>query len=143
MPMDSTSLNEGEERGTQAAALAPARSPSPRELWRKAEALERLAGDEDLFWELCAIFLEESPKLLLQMRQAITHSDTDGLRRAAHSLKGELGYLGARIGCEISQKLEDMGHEKKLAGAAEVLTLLERELSDLYVVMKSDSGVPR
>ena len=40
-----------------------------------AEALDRLGGDEELFRELCGIFLEESPKLLQKLREAIAEGD--------------------------------------------------------------------
>src|SRR5436309_15220797 len=53
--------------------------PSPRKTeknaWGKAEALERLGGDEKLLRELCQIFLEESPKVLQKLREAITEKN--------------------------------------------------------------------
>ena len=50
-------------------SLSPAPSavpagPSGKLVWGKAEALDRLGGDEALLLELCQIFLEESPKQL-------------------------------------------------------------------------------
>jgi len=73
---------------------------SGRILWNKAEALERLGGDEDLFRELCQIFLEESPKLVQKLREAISDCDPKAVMRAAHSLKGELGYWVRRRRCK-------------------------------------------
>src|SRR5579862_1119317 len=51
---------------------APTANPAAKikMLWDKAQALDRLGGDEELLHELCQIFLEESPKLLLKLRQA-------------------------------------------------------------------------
>lgn len=102
-----------------------------------------IRGDEDLFWELCEIFLEESPKLLHKLGQAIAESDSEAVMRAAHSLKGELGYLGAIEASHASQALEDMGHEKNLSQGAEVFALLERELAALHLEMKASSGATR
>ena len=87
-------------------------------LWGKDEAVERLGGDEELFWELCEIFLQESPKLLQKLGKAIAESDADAVMRAAHNLKGELGYLGAVEALQASRALEHMGHEKNLSEAA-------------------------
>ena len=115
-------------------------SPSGKILCGKAEALERLGGDEDLLRELCQIFLEESPKLLHRLREAIAHADPEALMRAAHSLKGELGYLGAEGAARAARELEDMGHEKKLSRATEVFSLLERELAELHVALKDPCG---
>ena len=114
-----------------------------RVLWGKDEAIERLGGDEVLFWELCEIFLQESPKLLQKLGKAIAESDPDTVMRAAHSLKGELGYLGAVEALQASAALEHMGHEKNLSAAAAVFASLEGYLADLHRVMKASAGVTR
>jgi two-component system sensor histidine kinase/response regulator len=108
--------------------------------WGKAEALERLGGDEELLRELCQIFLEESPKLLHKLRQAIVDTDAQGVMRAAHSLKGELGYLGAAAASHVARDLEDMGHDKNLSRAAEALVVLEREMASLHLALKDPTG---
>jgi len=109
-------------------------------LWGKAEALERLGGDEDLLRDLCQIFLEESPKLLQKLREAIAAADPEAIMRAAHSIKGELGYLGAAKATQAAQELEDMGHEKNLSRATEVFTLLDQEFTGLRLTLKEFAG---
>ena len=103
-------------------------SPSPKASWGRAEALERLGGDEDLLRELCQIFLDESPKLLQKLREAIAAADSEGVMRAAHTLKGELGYLGVAKAVQAARELEDMGHEKNLSRATEVFVFWTRNL---------------
>jgi two-component system sensor histidine kinase/response regulator len=115
-------------------------SPSGKIPWGKAEALERLGGDEDLLREVCRIFLDESPNLLRKLREAIADTDTEAVMRAAHSLKGELGYLGAPEAAQVARELEDMGHEKNLSRAPELFTLLERELAGLHLALKDPAG---
>jgi HPt (histidine-containing phosphotransfer) domain-containing protein len=110
-------------------------------VWARAEALDRLGGDEELLRELCQIFLEESPKLLQKLRQAIVDTDPDAVMRAAHSLKGELGYLSGAGGTQAARELEDMGHEKDLSRAPEGLVVLERELAGLQLALKDPAGV--
>jgi two-component system sensor histidine kinase/response regulator len=114
--------------------------PSAKMLWGKAEALERLGGDEELLRELCQIFLEESPKLLQKLRQAVVDSDSEAVMRAGHSLKGELGYLGAPGALQAARELEDMGHGKNLSRAPEVLRVLEREMASLHLALKDPAG---
>jgi two-component system, sensor histidine kinase and response regulator len=126
---------------------APSGIPSAKEaalapfVWNRAEALERLGGDEALLRELCDIFLEESPKLLRKLRKAIEEGDASSAMRAAHSLKGEVGYLGAAGASQAAQQLEDMGAVNKLAAAPETLILLEREISGLHSAIKDSAGV--
>jgi two-component system, sensor histidine kinase and response regulator len=108
--------------------------------WNRTEALERLGGDEDLLRELCQIFLEESPKTLRNLRQALAEGDASAVMRAAHSLKGEVGYLGAGVASQAARKLEDMGRENKLTGAPETMIVLEREISGLHFAIKDPAG---
>ncbi len=121
---------------------APTANPAAKikMLWDKAQALDRLGGDEELLHELCQIFLEESPKLLLKLRQAVVDADAQAVMRAAHSLKGELGYLGAAVASQVARELEDMGHDENLSGAAEALLLLEREMADLHLALTDPAG---
>ena len=132
---------------TQAAVPIPPRGPgadaAEKVVWGKDEAVERLGGDEDLFWELCEIFLQESPKLLRKLGKAIAESDADAVMRAAHSLKGELGYLGAVEALQASGALEHMAHEKNLSAAAVVFASLEGHLADLHRAMKASVGATR
>lgn len=109
-------------------------------VWGRAEALERLGGDEALLQELCQIFLEESPKVLQKLGAAIRQADAEAVMRAAHSLKGELGYLGAEGAQRVARELEDMGHDKKLEGAAEAFAILEREMTGLCMAIREPTG---
>ena len=137
-------VNEGRKEKTQIPVPnRPANSngnAAEKALWGKDEAVERLGGDEELFWELCEIFLQESPKLLQKLGKGIAESDPDEVMRAAHSLKGELGYLGAVEALQASAALEQMGHEKNLSEAAAVFASLEGHLADLHRVMKASAG---
>jgi HPt (histidine-containing phosphotransfer) domain-containing protein len=102
--------------------------------------LERLGGDEDLLREVCRIFLDESPNMLRKLQEAIVDTDAEAVMRAAHSLKGELGYLGAPEAAQAARGLEDMGHEKNLSRAPELLRLLERELATLRLALKDPAA---
>jgi two-component system, sensor histidine kinase and response regulator len=104
--------------------------------WNRAEALDRIGGDEELLQDLCNIFLEESPKLLQRLQQAVAAGDTDGVMRAAHSLKGEAGYLGADGTSHAARQLEEMGRDKNLSQASDTLETLEREVASLHLELK-------
>jgi len=55
-------------------------------------------------------FLEE---LLQKLREAIADAGPDAVMRAAHSIKGELGYLGAAQATQAARELEDMRYGAK------------------------------
>ena len=118
--------------GTPVTPAQPAAGAS----WNKAEALSRIGGDEELLQELCQIFLENSPKLLQQLQQAVAAGDADGIMHAAHSLKGESGYLSASRASHAARQLEEMGRNKDLSHAGHALAVLERELATLQLDLK-------
>ena len=122
-------------------ATATATPVAPTESWDKTEALDRIGGDEELLMELCQIFLEESPKLLEKLRQAVAAGDSDGVSRAAHSLKGESSYLGAGPTSQAARQLEEMGRGKDLSRASETLAVLEREVAVLQHNLKESAVV--
>ena len=109
-------------------------------VWEKTEALERLDGDEGLLMELCQIFIQEYPALLQKLRKAISESDAEGVQRTAHSLKGEVSYLGAPDATKTAKSLEDMGHDRNLSQALKTFAVLERELAELRQVIQESSG---
>jgi two-component system, sensor histidine kinase and response regulator len=118
---------------------APVAHPEPAETasWNKAEALGRIEGDEELLQEMCQIFLENSPKLLQKLHQAVAAGDTDGVVRAAHSLKGESSYLSASPTSQAARQLEEMGRNKDLSRASDTLATLDRELAGLSLDLKA------
>ena len=135
-------FNPGERTlgGFSAAPSSVPAAPSGKLSWGKAEALERLGGDEELLRELCQIFLQESPKLLVRLRRAVVEGDGQAMVRAAHTLKGELGYLGAARASQAAQQLEDMGHDNHLSHAAATLDALEQEMASLHLALTDPTG---
>ena len=105
--------------------------------WNMAEALARIEGDEELLHEMCQIFLENSPKLLRKLRQAVAAGDADAVMRAAHSLKGESSYLQASGTSNAARQLEEMGRKQNLSGAGDTLAVLERQVAGLHLDLKA------
>jgi len=99
--------------------------------WDAARALERLGGDEGLFREIVQIFLHEAPKHLAGLRQALAQRDKDSVERIAHTLKGELSYLGVSAAAHHASKLEDAGRNGDLECAASIRIPLEKDVEGL------------
>ena len=95
-----------------------------------------MGGDQELFREVIEIFLDDLPKHMATLRRAIADGDAEGIERTAHTLKGELGYLGIS---EISQRARDMesfGQKSDVRLAASLYATLESELSELLLSMR-------
>ena len=66
-------------------------------LWNKEFALEQTAGDEELLAELLVLFKDSSASDFALLQQAVAAQDTEGVVRAAHSLKGASASLGIEV----------------------------------------------
>jgi signal transduction histidine kinase/CheY-like chemotaxis protein/HPt (histidine-containing phosphotransfer) domain-containing protein len=123
---------------------SPAKPGIPRAklvTWDRAKTLERLDGDENLLREVIHIFLEETPKLMAQLRQGIADTNASLVERTAHSLKGELSYLGLTSASERARDLEQVGRKSELANADQLFAVLETEISDIVAEINADPDV--
>ncbi len=87
----------------------------------------QMPGDPDIFQELLDLFQAETPSLLVQLVAAVAAGDADGLKRAAHSLKGSSANLGASRLAALGGVLERLGRDGTTAGATALVAQLEPE----------------
>jgi CheY-like chemotaxis protein/HPt (histidine-containing phosphotransfer) domain-containing protein len=106
-------------------------------LWDPTKALQKVDGDEQLLHELVQIFLNESPKQMQSLEDAIETGDPEKLERTAHNLKGELGYLGLSDAARKALALESMGQQRSLQSAAKLFTTFQAELSAVCATMRA------
>lgn len=69
-------------------------------------AMDRLDGDEELWNEIRAIWVEDAPQMLESVRAASDAQDPERLRRAAHALKGASANVGAARVAESARQIE-------------------------------------
>ena len=74
-----------------------------------AKTLEQLGGDETLLQEIVGIFLEQVPKHLAALCLAVAQGIAETVETTAHTLKGELGYMGLPEILQRARELEEMG----------------------------------
>src|SRR5579864_1538145 len=98
----------------------------------RATALARVGGDLDLLKEIGALFLDEYPRAMDEMHQALAAGDAKTLERSAHGLKGSVANFGARAAVDAAFQLEQFGRAHKLDQAPPALAALERTLACLH-----------
>ena len=113
-------------------AAAPVASETPLNWQRAVEATD---GSPEVLRGLVDVALEETPKLLAAVREAVAHADPAGLRHAAHTLKGSIRYFGADRAFDAAVRLERMGLDGLLEGAQEALADLEPEIARLLAAL--------
>ncbi len=94
-------------------------------------AWEQVGGDRDLLREVAQVFLDQYPSWLDDVRAALTAQDGKALQRAAHSLKGAAGAMGASPVFTAALRLEKIGRDGALEGAADACAALQTELLNL------------
>ena len=114
-----------------AAATLPMMREPQAPAFNRAVALEQMEGDEELLAELAELFMGDSARLLAEIKQTIAGKKSEGLERAAHTLKGAASSLGAGGAVAVAQQLEEMGRTGKLVEAETVYAGLEVELGRL------------
>src|SRR5256712_231047 len=97
----------------------------------RATLMERLEGDAGLLAEMVGLFLQDYPRLLAAMREAVARGDAKSLERAAHTLKGAVSNFAAPAATAAALRLEQMGRQANLTQAEEAFAALEAELDRL------------
>jgi len=106
--------------------------PAPRnQILNKTEILERVGGDETLLKEIVALFLEDHPRLVSDIRMAIREGDAQRLEKAAHALKGSVGNFASESAFQAALGLETIGRNQDMAQAPEAMIDLENKISQL------------
>ena len=115
-------------------ANASASAP-PAEVMNRESLLELFDQDEALLSELAELFLEDSPRLMQDIRAGVAAFDAEKVERAAHTLKGSVGNFGAKRGFELARRMEAMGRSHDLVGAPQALIALEEEMSRISAAL--------
>jgi CheY-like chemotaxis protein/HPt (histidine-containing phosphotransfer) domain-containing protein len=129
--------------GMDGYVMKPIRDEELREVLRSAvpaappatfdpgAALERVGGNKDVLASLVRVFLEDSARLLTEIRAAVEQGEAAPLNRAAHTLKGMVAFFGAGEATEAALQLERMGREGALDGAVAAWAKLAGEVERL------------
>lgn len=114
-----------------AAPEPAAASPTPLGSFDRSAAMERVGNDTGLFRELADLFIDQTPGLLDQIREALEMGDAGRLARAAHTLKGSMSVFGAEHALEAAQRLDAIGRSGNLDGADAARLKLEEAVGRL------------
>ncbi len=104
---------------------------APVQVIDRDEVVASVGGDPELLREIASVFLEESPRLLAQVRDALDRRDSRALERAAHSLKGCVGNFHAQAAYHSALRLELLAREGDLGEAETAYAALVNEMQRL------------
>lgn len=95
------------------------------------EKLKEMSG-ADFINELIDTFLDDAPKLIEEIRAALSANNADAFRRAAHSMKSNAATFGASQLAALAKELEMLGKENKLNETGDRLKTLEEAFASVH-----------
>ena len=100
-------------------------------------ALGRLGGDRQLLCAIIEVFLEDTPRQLAILSEALNNRDFILLGRIAHSLKSASMSVGGMVLSENSRCLEQLAKDMNFEICGKVLKELFQNYSSLVVSLES------
>lgn len=94
-------------------------------------------GEPDVLKEVLQLFLDDVPARVERLRSAWQGGDAVAVQRAAHSLKGSAGNIGATDLLAVCRQLDDLGRVGDLSNAAPLVTALDAEFARVEAEIKS------
>ena len=83
------------------------------------DVLARVGGDRQLLAEISRLFVDDAPRHMEKIRQALDDRDGESLRRAAHGLKGAAANFDAEGVVSAARELEEIGRTGTFDPAAD------------------------
>ncbi len=109
------------------------------------ETLRQLTppGEPDVLTEVLRLFLREVPLRMDRLRNAWAAGNIEEVYRAAHSLKGSAGNIGAQRLLGVCRQLDEMGRAGDLTEAAPLVAALglefDRVAAEIDRILRTDS----
>jgi CheY-like chemotaxis protein/HPt (histidine-containing phosphotransfer) domain-containing protein len=123
-----------------AAVAVPGAEPSRPAIapaFNGGELLERMMGNEDLARRVVRRFLSDAPQQLANLAEAVSRSDAEAARLAAHSLKGAAANVGGALVSATAKRVEMMGKSGDLTGASQLIPELAGQCGDFRIAAES------
>ncbi|HVY48809.1 MAG TPA: response regulator [Minicystis sp.] len=126
---------------SSAGARAPDATDAPPEgVVDEASALERVAGDRELYAELVTVFLGEWRAWRAEVDAALAAGNASRLRRAAHTVKGAAEHVGGRRARDAALALERLAAGGAGPDARAAARALSTELESLASALAQARG---
>jgi HPt (histidine-containing phosphotransfer) domain-containing protein len=93
--------------------------------------MERISGDKEFFKELVELFIQDTPKQFVLLKNAYDNKDADKIRQLAHTIKGSAGNFGASSLQKVALSLEQAAQTGNLSKIEHLVDAVEMEFEIL------------
>jgi CheY-like chemotaxis protein len=97
-------------------------------------------GAADLLERVITLYLDNAPRLVQSMREAIAAGDGDALQRAAHTLKSSSANLGALELAGLCKEMEVQARAGRLADPEQWIGRIEREYTRVCAALPREGA---
>ena len=95
-------------------------------------------GAPDILSKVILIFLDRSPEIMQNLRDALAADDAATVQRSAHSLKSSSANVGALNLSSLLREMESLGRANVLESASALFPLIEEELKKVIGVLEGE-----
>jgi signal transduction histidine kinase/CheY-like chemotaxis protein/HPt (histidine-containing phosphotransfer) domain-containing protein len=131
--------NQSQDKKSDSPSAAKPAGPIAEDLediFDLSKAMSAVNGDKAIFEELANMFLQVSEEKMAKLREGVDRGDALAIEKAAHSLKGTVGYFGAKRVFDAVCRLETIGKDGSWTEAETAQLQLEMEVKALETAMK-------
>lgn len=82
-----------------------------RQVWNKADALERLMNNESLVAKISGMYISTTPDQVASLKTAIGQGNMEDAVAIAHTLKGASSNLGGELMADLCAAIESAARE--------------------------------
>ncbi len=93
-------------------------------------------GDPELVMDLITMFLDDGPAKVAAVTEGLAVGDFDKAERAAHSLKGSSGNLGARLLQNACEEMQLATRYHKLDESRRIEPVLSQRFAEAEVALR-------
>ena len=111
--------------------------PVEEDVFDRLALLERVGGDKDILNDIIAMFIEDIPVQLEELKQGIKENNAAIIRGQGHKIKGVSATVGAKAMRQAAYEIELAGTDDKLDCIPGLVAKLEQEFERLKEVAKS------
>ena len=101
----------------------------------------RELGDSELVSELAVLFIDSTPPLMAEIRDALARGDAAGVALAAHSVKGASANMTAEPLARAAAALEDAGKRRDLAAMLTLVEAVESSFREAAAYLVAELGL--
>jgi HPt (histidine-containing phosphotransfer) domain-containing protein len=98
-------------------------------------------GEDSILVKLIDVFIDNSPRVLAEARQALSTRMSPHLERAAHTLKGSCSNFGAERMRAACERLERSAKDGNLENAASLIKEIENEFELVRLALEHEKPV--